>query len=501
MTERPSDPIGDAQGTNGEPGHEVTAAEILAAQGNALGLSSESDLIEEMIESVRELDDAQAATIVSGQDAPDAAEVLSGLNPDRQSLLVHEMEDDAAAEALVHMDPQLASTVLLDLDDAECASIIGHMDPDDAVDLLQLLPEQRRETILALLHPRVAAILGKLSLYHPETAGGVMTTSIVVVREGLTIGGAIDRVKAQHLDDEQTEVYVVDDQKRLLGTIGLRDLIVVADEEPLADHIDREVRTVEPELDREEVARLFSRYDYRTMPVVDQHRRILGMITVDDVLDIIQAESTEDALKQVGAGREGVGSTIATKMRSRTPWLVFNLLLAAIGAAVILMSQGLIEAIPVLAALFPVIANQAGNMGNQTMALTLRGLVLGEIKSSKVRALVLKELVFGILVGLLVGAIYAVAIGLLGMLGQANGWEMVGALTWPIGIIAGSAMAGALGASCLIGAAVPLALERFKLDPATASSIFVTMGTDLLSYATFLGLVALTKSWLQAGSP
>ncbi len=439
------------------------------------------------------------ASAVADQEAPDAADTIERLERDEQAELVQRMENPAAADALAYMPAELASTVVEDLADDEAAALIALMDPDDAADILQLLPEERRSVLLGLLHPRRAAVLAKLSLFDPESAGGLMTTDIAVVRANMTIGQAIERIKRDSIGEHQPAVFCVDDQKRLLGSISLRSLLVIDDAELVADHLRTDIEPVLPEVDQEEVARLFDRYDYLTLPVVDHAGRVLGMITIDDIVDTITAETTEDAMKQVGAGAaEAVYSTVRAKLKGRAPWLLVNLATATLAAIVLLGFQDLIERIAVAAVIFPIIANQCGNTGYQSLAVTLRGLVLGEIRRERVRPLIVKEAGFGVVMGLGTGVVVLGAVTLLGLLGDVTGLEILEGLGWRVGLVAGSAMAAAMCVACLVGTAIPLFMQRCGIDPATASSIFLTMLTDMLSFATFLGLVFLTEPWLAA---
>ena len=479
--------------------------EALAAEEVRVPVAvAEADTKSEADQEVERLLDADASIEelkphVEEQDAPEAADTLESLDKAEQVALVHEMDNASAAEALVHMDPALAATVLIDLDAAEAVELVELMEPDDAADLLQLLPENRRGALLVAMHPRRAAVLAKLALYDPESAGGIMTTDIVVLRSGQRIGQAIDRIKNQKLRDDQPYIYIVDDMKRLLGTISLRDLLVVDDAEPVADYIDSSINSVVPETDREEVAKLFERYDYITMPVVDQSNRILGMITIDDVIDIITAETTEDALKQVGAGSdEQVISTVGAKLKGRLPWLAVNLATASLAAAAVLPFQDAIELIPIIAVIFPIIANQAGNTGFQSLAVTLRGVVLGEIRKDRIRPLFARELAFGLLSGATIGLIVVLVIIGLGALGRAADIGLFSGFDWRLGLVAAMAMHGVMVVGCMVGTAVPLVMKRLGADPAAASSIFLIMLTDMISFATFLGLVYVLRDWLIA---
>ena len=223
----------------------------------------------------------------------------------------------------------------------------------------------------------------------------------------------------------------------------------------------------------------------------------LGMITIDDVVDIIQAEATEDALKQAGAGSdEAAYSPLSKKLKGRLPWLVVNLGTATLAASIIAAFEGVIAAIPVAAVIFPIIANQSGNAGYQSLAVTLRGLVLGNIHRDQVRKLVARELIFGMVAGVAVGVVVFAVLLLVGAIGSAAASEALAQFTWRLALIAGSSMAACLAVACLVGTAIPLILDRVGVDPATASSIFLTMLADIVAFAVFLGLVALLRNWL-----
>ena len=446
---------------------------------------------------VDELIDGEAAVVaiaeaIEDQDAPDAADSLERLEPEDSAEVLQEMEDLAAAEALAHMVPALAASVFPDLSDADAARLLEMMAPDDAADILPLLPEARRAELIGLMHPKRAAVLGQLVKWDPESAAGIMTTEIGVVRRGLTIGQAIGFLKHHKATEDQHELYVVDEEKRLIGAISLRDLLVIDDDEAVSGHMRDVDHPLRVEMDREDVAREFSRYDLVTAPVLDERGRVLGMVTIDDVVDIIEAEAAEDALKQVGAaGDEAVHSGLRKKLRSRVPWLLVNLVTSQAAAAVILLANDLIELIPLVAAVFPVIANEAGNAGMQSFALTLRGLVSGEVRADLLGRLLVREAMFGLVAGLVIGVVFAAVLAALGLGGVAGAG-------WRLGAVAGVAMAGSLWAACLAGVTMPIAMERIGVDPASASSIFLTMITDVVAFSTFLGLVFVAKDWILA---
>lgn len=435
------------------------------------------------------------APAVEELEPADAADHLEDLHPGASARVLHRMEDEAAADALGHMETPLAATVLVDLleqEPAEAARLLDLMEPDDAADLVQALPKSVAREVMDRVAPHTASDLGKLSGYGPETAGGMMTTDILAVRDSMTIGHAIDYIKRHPFEEEQLDVYVVNDDRRLVGTIGLRDLLVADDTDIVIDHLDPEIDVLGPDRDREDVAEIFKRYEYITMPVVDSDRRILGMVTVDDVLEGIESELSEDPLVQVGAGAgEAAYSTVLDKLKGRSPWLIVNLVAAQIGAFVLLFYHGFIEAMPIVAVVYPVIANQSGNAGQQSLAVTLRGLALGQIRRDRVLRLLVRELIAGAVTGLIVGGTFVLALALL------HNW--IPEIDWRLGLVAGAAMAIALPVACLVGTSIPLAMERLGFDPAIASTIFLTAVTDFLAYGIFLSLAFLGHEWLIDG--
>jgi len=428
----------------------------------------------------------EVARHVEELDAPDAADTLERLEPEDSIEVIDRMEDENAAEALAHMQLPIALTLFSDFTDEEAGRYLALMEPDDAADLIQSLPKERA---LALLQ-RLPVELSKLVQYNPETAGGLMTTEFVSIPASLTVADATELIRSRRDEIIKDYVYCIGDDGRLAGLATLSDLLLASPDERVSDLMNREVTALRPDVDQEEVAEVFDRYDYFTLPVVDDDNRLLGVITIDDVIDIIRAEHTEDTYKQVGAGMgEAVYSPIRVKIRSRLPWMLLNLLTASFAAIVVLQFTGLIAEIAILAVLMPVIANEAGNAGQQSLAVTLRGLVLGDVSKERVAPLLLREMGLGLIAGFITGGALALVIALLSTSGIID--------TDPrVGLIAMIAMTGALGFGCLIGSGIPILMSRVGFDPATASTIFLTMLTDTTSFAAFLGLAFLSQSWL-----
>lgn len=446
--------------------------------------------VDDLIE--RDADPELIADAVEQQDAADAATTLETLSQEDASDVISEMDVDAAADALSHMVTALAVSVIEDLidDDPNYAGrLLGEMAPDDATDLLQALPKQDRDRLLSLMGAGAALRLRELMVYPRESAGGMMTTQYLSVRESETVSEAIEHIRRGVPVESAQQAFVTDRKGRLKGTIGLRKLLVSRSSELIGDICERRVDAVEPGIDRELLAREFERYDYLELPIVDQSQRLLGIVTVDDVIDIIRAEGTEDAQRMVGAGKEeGVYSTVPQKFRSRCPWLIINLLTCGVASFVVIQFEGIIREVVLLAALMPVIANQSGTAGQQSLAVTLRGIVLDEIRPRRSWIHVRREMTAGLLNGLLCGVLVG---GSIAVVNIAMG------LPWHLGAVIAISMAATLMIGCATGSAMPLIMRRLGFDPATASTIFLTMVTDSMSFFIFLGLATLLSQWIH----
>jgi len=287
---------------------------------------------------------------------------------------------------------------------------------------------------------------------------------------------------------------VVDDAGRLVGLIDLRTLLLSPGGRRIAELMDASVRAVRADLDQEAVAREFDRYDFYTLPVVDHADRLLGIVTVDDVIDIIREEQTEDVQKTVGAGRhEAVYSTLLQKFRGRFPWLTASLILTCFAALVVIFFEDMIQTHPILAFLMPVIAALTGNAGHQALAVTLRGIVLDQVRPDRVWPLIVRETAVGVLNGIGLAVLICLIMALLGRFFASAGWE--------VGAIAGLALVVSLTTGTLAGTAIPLLMRRWGVDPARSSAIFLILITDAVSFAAFLGMTSMAIHWFDQPGP
>jgi magnesium transporter len=305
----------------------------------------------------------------------------------------------------------------------------------------------------------------------------------------MTVRDATATIRASRIPEEVHHLPVVDQAGCLTGIVGLRALLLNSDDRHIADLMERDIKAVRADLDREAVAMEFDRYDYFMMPVIDRAERLLGIVTVDDVIDIIRREQTEDVQKTVGAGgQEAVYSRLTEKFRGRFPWLAISLILTCVAAIVVIFAEEMIRQQPILAFLMPVIAALVGNAGHQALAVTLRGLVLDEVRRERVAPLVLREAMVGLIQGCLLGVLMFLFVCFLGL--------FTAGATWQVGLVAALALAVAMGVGTLAGSGIPLLMRSLGRDPAQSSAILLIFITDLLAFSTLLGLTHLSAAWL-----
>jgi len=478
-------------GTEPSPLEDVRAEDSVI---EATEPTPEDERVEELLEAPS-FDVPELAEAVEQQEAPDAAETLEQIGEQAAVEVIEEMETESAADALAHMHPSLAVSVLEDLvsEDPEYAGkLIEEMAPDDATDLLQNLPDESRDRLLGTLGKVEAVKFRRLLEYPERSAGGMMTTDYLAVRDSMTVREATEAIRrAASLGEDWLYVFVVDWRGRLQGRATMRALLLADPAQRVMQISEKQVDAVKPDVDRDEVAREFEKYDYLVLPVIDEEERMLGVITVDDVVDVIRQGGTEDAQAMVGAGREeAVFSSVADKLRGRLPWLFVNLFTSSLAAVVVLQFDDLIGSIAILAVIMPVIANQAGNAGQQSLAVTLRGIVLDEVREGAALGLVRREAIVGLVNGTICGLLVGLVVGGIEYL-QAPDGDM-----WKLGVVVAVAMTVALSIGTLVGSSLPLVVRRFGADPATASTIFLTMVTDSMSFLAFLGLASALSSWI-----
>jgi magnesium transporter len=413
----------------------------------------------------------------------DAADILEQLAEEKAAELLADLGPLEAAEVLEEIAPELAAELIDEVPLTNLAAALNEMPAEAAADLVGEFDTDLVEDVLAAMTDRAEQEVRELLVYPADSAGGLMITEIASLPLGLTTGEAIERIR--QLSDEYEDlsyVYVIDDEHKLQGVLSFRDLVFKRPGSPLADVMVAPI-AVTALTDREEVAELCQRYHLFGIPVTDRHGVLLGMVTTDAVIEAVQDEASEDFAAAVGAG---VGETVYTDVgksfRMRAPWLLVNLFLALIVAWVIEQQTGLISREPVLAALMPVIALLGGNGGNQSLAVMIRSLATDDVPGTQVPAILARQAGVGLLNGLLL----AVTAGTLTYILLTAEVFTSGSDPILVAIAVGIATLANLVIATVAGAGIPLILRRLGLDPALASSIFVTLITDVVGFGGFL---------------
>lgn len=411
----------------------------------------------------------------------DIAQIIETLPLRNQVELLLALDPEEAAEALTELDEHVRVDILESMPPGVAGEFLSEMSPDDAADVLDELEDEHRDELLSSLDTEDADEIRTLMAYDPETAGGVMNTEVFALAQRLTVDQAIAKMRA---DIEDTEIpyyaYIVDDARRLVGVLSLRDLMLARPGTLLQDLISgRQVISVTVDTDQEEVARVISHYNFLALPVVAGDGTFLGAVTHDDVMDILRNLASEDMLGMVGAGQdETVDTPWKDSVRMRLPWLLVNMVNSALSAAVVYFFDGTIEQMAILAVFMPMVANQAGNVGQQALAVMIRQLATEGFERRKAWTAVWREGKISIVNGVIVGLVVWVAVYL-----------FTGTAAIPSVMVAALVADMILGA--LAGASIPLGLKALGRDPAQASSIFLTAITDGAGFFIFLGLATL----------
>jgi magnesium transporter len=431
---------------------------------------------------------AEEWTAIAEADPHDAADILEELGEDAATDLLADLDPDDAAEVLEEMQDDLAADILEEFDPATAADFLEEMPADEAADLIAALEPEAREGILKAMDAPAEADVRRLLLYPPDSAGGLMTTEVAKLPIGMTAGEATERVRQMNEElEDLSYVYIVDDEDHLVGVLSFRDLVFKRPGVGLEEAMIPNPVAVSAHADREEAAELTQRYHLFSIPVIDDQRRLLGMVTNEEVMETIQAEATEDFAVATGAGaEETVFTPVFGSVRMRLPWLSLNLVLALLVAYVIERQTGVISNEPVLAALMPVIALLGGNGGFQSLAVVIRSLATDDVPRSQVAQVIGRQFSVGMLNGLLLGLL---AGALATFLLESGVFSSVSPPPEIAAVVALAAF-GNVAVAGLAGASIPLILRKLGADPAQASSIFLTLITDLVGFGGFLLVAA-----------
>ncbi len=427
-------------------------------------------------------DAAALRPLIAGVKARDAADLIELLAPEERVALIVLAGPALDVEVFSELDPTVRDQLSEALPNDYLATVAAKLDSDDAAYLIENLEPDDREQVLSQLPALDRAALERNLEYPEETAGRLMQAEFVAVPPFWTVGRVIDHMReADDLPGDFSEIFVVDPAYRVMGSLDLSRLLRTKPLVPVEEIMERGRQVVLATADQEAMARQFERYDLFSAPVVDENERLVGVVMVDDVVEVIQEEADEDMRALGGIGDESLADSVLTTAKSRAPWLMVNLGTATFASLVIKQFDATIEQMVALAVLMPIVASMGGNAGTQTMTVTVRALAMNKIGRVNARRVIAREALVGLLNGLLLSLLLAAVVF------AWFGSEMLG------GVIA-AAMVVNLLAAALAGILVPLALSACELDPAPASGVFVTMVTDVVGFVAFLGLAT---AWLM----
>ena len=438
----------------------------------------DSYLIDAVLTYIDDQDKQSLITLLNEYHPADIADLFEQINPHSRSALMELWGKEMDGEVFAEMDEGLSGELIEEMSDEVVSLVLKDLETDDVVDLLEDLEKDEQNRLIDVLDASgQIAVLN--SLKYPEgTAGRLMARELVMAPTHWNVGQTIDNLrKSKNLPSQFYDVVVVDPMSKPIGKVTLSTLLRARRSTPLIDLVDEEFRTIPVSQSQEDVAYAFNQYNMVSAPVVDDENRLVGVITMDDAMEVLGDEADEDIKLLGGVGDESLTDTILVTARQRFPWLGINLLTSILASIVIAQFSSTIEAIVALAVLMPIVASMGGNAGTQTLTVAVRALATKDLTSANAWRVIRREA----LVGLLNGLVFAIIIGLIGY--YWYGFAMLGAVL-AMAMILNLLMAG------LAGILVPLMLDKFKMDPALGSSALVTTVTDIIGFFAFLGLAS-----------
>ena len=432
-------------------------------------------------EALASADNDLAASLVRDLKAPDLADLITLLEPEERVALIQALGSAFDYEVLSELDETVRDQLSEALPNELLARAAAELDTDDAAYLIENLEESDKQEILAQMPSGDREALERNLDYPEETAGRLMQADFVAVAPFWTVGNVIDHMReSQELPEDFSEIFVVDPTFRVMGSVALSRLLRTKREIAVSTIMDKDRHLVLATEDQAELARQFQRYDLMSAPVVDENNRLVGVVTVDDMVDVMQDEAEDDIMALAGIGDENLADSILQTVRSRVPWLIVNLGTAILASSVIKAFDATIEQMVALAVLMPIVASMGGNAGTQTMTVTVRALATNKLGKVNAPRVITREACVGVVNGLILSTLIGAVVFI---------WFGSGKL----GAVIGVAMIVNSIAAALAGILIPLAMDSFDLDPAPASGVFVTTVTDVVGFLAFLGLATV---WL-----
>ncbi|WP_260926808.1 magnesium transporter [Novosphingobium sp. 9] len=461
---------------------DVATAPETAAESESLDKDNrlKPEFVRAVKEALAEDDFGRVYDLVEPLHPADIADLFELVDEGERAPLGRAISDLMGAEVIAELNDWVRETIVEALPADVVAEIAGELDTDDAVAMLEDLDEEDQQAVLAEMEPEDRAAIESALAYPEESAGRLMSRDFVAVHETMTVGGLIDFLRDhRELPTEFWEVFIVDPMHRPVGTCSLSWILRTPRNIPLYDVMARDQTLIPVGMDQEEVALRFQKYALISAAVVDEAGRLIGQVTVDDIVHIIQEEAGEDALLLSGAGDGDINEPILLTVRARLTWLVVNLATAMLASSVVGGFQGAIAHFALLAVLMPIVSGMGGNAGTQTLAVAVRAIATNQLTDSNTVRMILREFRIAIANGTTLGL-------------------LIGTGTWLIfgnpllGAVIGSAMVINNLVAGLAGILVPVLLDRFRVDPAVSSAVFVTTATDCMGFFSFLGLAVLT---------
>jgi magnesium transporter len=436
------------------------------------------EFVERIKQAVEERDANILVALINPLHESDLGEILAAVDPTTRTNLVELAGNDFDFSALTEVDESIRLEVVNALPNAKVAEALDELDSDDAVFILEDMEAKDREEILEQM-PFEESIRLRRSLEYPEeTAGRRMQTEFVAVPPFWTIGQAIDYLRAsENLPDRFHEIFVVTPQFELIGSMDLDRFLKAKRDQSVGEIQNDTQHPIRANMDQEEAAQIFEKYDLLSAAVIDESNRLVGVMTIDDVVDVIHQEVEEDIKRLVGVGDEEISDKMIESVKSRFTWLLVNLATSILASFVIGLFDATINEMVALAILMPIVASMGGNAGTQTMTVAVRALATRDIDIYNAGRVIIRELNIGVFNGIL----FALIIGPVAAIWFDN---------WALGLIISTAMVVNMICAAAAGILIPLLLDRLEIDPAIASSVFVTTVTDVVGFAAFLGLAA-----------
>ncbi len=410
--------------------------------------------------------------------AADIADLFEALDPDRRDALVSTVKDVVDPQTFAEVDEHIREAVLDQLEPHELAAAVGALETDDAVELISDMDEAEREAVLARLPEANSVLIRRGLAYAEDSAGRLMQRELLAIPAYWTVGDAIDFMRSSpDAPDDFYDIFIVDPRHRPLGALPLSRLLKNRRGVHVQDIMTTDLTPVPVDMDQEALANVFRRQDLVSAPVVDGAGKLVGVVTIDDIVDVIDEEHEEDVMRLGGLTGDDLYRAAFQTTWSRFPWLLTNLATAAMASLVIAQFDATIQQIVALAVLMPIVASMGGNAGTQTLTVVVRALATRELTRGNAMRLIGKE----VIVGTANGGAFAIVAGVMA-------WLWFG--DFRLGLVIAAAMIVNMISAGLFGAAIPLALERFKVDPAIASTVLLTTVTDVVGFFAFLGLAA-----------